>query len=58
MIAMGFLLMGDYGDVIVPQTLLIGQVLLSVSALLTIVTGGEYLTKGIKEIIKLEQKGS
>jgi cardiolipin synthase len=56
MIALGFLVMGDYGNVVLPETLLIGQVLLSVSALLTFITGYEYMHQGMKAIIKMEKK--
>jgi cardiolipin synthase len=50
MVTMGFLLMGDYGDVLVPHTLAIGQWGLTAAALLTVITGWEYLKVGIKHI--------
>lgn len=56
MIAMGFLVVGDFGNIILPHTVLIGQILLSISALLTAVTGWDYLKQGIKAIIDLEKK--
>ncbi len=56
MIALGFLVVGDYGNVILPETLLIGQILLSISAVLTFITGYEYMVQGMKAIIKMEKK--
>ncbi len=50
MIALGFLVVGDYGDFLVPHTLLIGQIGLTVSALLTVITGWDYLKAGLKHI--------
>lgn len=50
MTALGFLVIGDYGDVILPYTLLIGQLLLSVAAVITILTGWSYLKVGYKHI--------
>ena len=42
MIALGFLIVGNAGDVILPHTLLIGQILISIAALLTAYTGWHY----------------
>ena len=50
MVALGFLVIGDYGNPVVPQSLLIGQVLLSVAAVITIITGWNYLKAGYKHI--------
>lgn len=47
MVALGFLIVGDYGDVIVPNTLLIGQVGLGIAAVMTAVTGWNYLRIGM-----------
>lgn len=55
MIALGFLVVGDHGDVILPETLLIGQIFLSLAAILTVLTGLEYFAKGLKEIRKMDQ---
>ena len=55
-IALGFLVVGDFGNWLVPETLFVGQVLLSVSAVLTFVTGMEYMTQGMKAIIEMEKK--
>lgn len=51
MVTMGFLLMGDYGDVVVPYTLEIGQWGLAAAALLTVITGWGYLKTGVKHIV-------
>lgn len=56
MIALGFLLVGDYGDAVLPQTLLIGNILLAVSAALTFVTGADYMRQGLKAIIDIDKK--
>lgn len=50
MTALGFLVIGDYGNVIVPETLLIGQFLLTVAAIITLVTGWNYLKVGFRHI--------
>jgi len=59
MFAMGFLIMGKHGDVVLPQTLLIGQIGISIAALLTIVTGWDYMRKGLSYIQSMDDgKGS
>lgn len=50
MTALGFLVIGDYGDTVLPHTLLIGQILLSLSAILTLITGWNYLKAGFRHI--------
>lgn len=50
MTALGFLTIGDYGDVLVPHTLLIGQILLTIAAVITVITGWGYLKMGYKHI--------
>lgn len=54
MVAMGFLIMGRHGDVVLPHTLLIGQIGISIAAFLTIVTGWDYMAKGLAHIQKLD----
>jgi CDP-diacylglycerol--glycerol-3-phosphate 3-phosphatidyltransferase len=56
MIALGFLVVGSYGDVVLPYTLLIGQILLTVSAVLTFITGSDYMRQGMKAIIDLDRE--
>lgn len=50
MIALGFLVVGDYGDVVLPYTLEIGQYGLTFAAVLTVMTGWSYIKEGIKHI--------
>ncbi len=50
MTALGFLVIGDYGDAILPNTLLIGQILLAIAAAITVLTGWNYLKAGFKHI--------
>jgi cardiolipin synthase len=50
MTALGFLTIGDYGDVLVPHTLAIGQWGLLVAAAITVYTGWSYLKAGILHI--------
>lgn len=56
MISMGFLVVGHDGNVILPETVLIGQILLSVAALLTAITGWDYLRQGMKAIITMDKQ--
>lgn len=50
MTALGFLVIGDYGDSILPHTLFIGQSMLALAALITLMTGWTYLKAGYKHI--------
>lgn len=50
MVALGFLVVGDYGDILLPHTLLYGQWGLAIAALLTVITGWSYVKAGIKHI--------
>jgi len=56
MVAMGFLVVGDFGNIVLPHTMLIGQILLGVAALLTAITGYEYFKKGLKAMIDMDKK--
>ncbi len=47
LLAVGFLLAGDAGDLIIPYVTLIGLILLWLSALLTLYTGWDYLRAGL-----------
>ncbi|MCB1538733.1 MAG: CDP-diacylglycerol--glycerol-3-phosphate 3-phosphatidyltransferase [Rhodospirillales bacterium] len=58
MFAMGFLIMGRHGDVVLPHTLLIGQVGLTFAAVLTVVTGWDYMRKGLAHIQAMDETGS
>ena len=50
MVALGFLVVGDYGDVIIPQTLLIGQIGLAIAAVMTVITGWGYMRVGYQHM--------
>ena len=50
MIALGFLVVGNHGDALLPYTLLIGQILLLAAAVLTVMTGWRYLIEGLKHV--------
>ena len=52
MIALGFLIAGRAGELILPGTTRIGLVLLWVSAILTLYTGWDYLKAGIKHVVE------
>lgn len=55
MIAMGFLIVGHLGDPIVPNTLLVGQIGLTIAAVLTVITGWSYMVTGIRFIRTLDK---
>lgn len=50
LVAIGFLIAGEAGEMILPPTVLIGVVLLWISAILTIYTGWDYLRAGIHHL--------
>ncbi len=50
MTALGFLVIGDYGNSVLPHTLQIGQILLALAAIITLITGWAYLKTGMKHI--------
>jgi cardiolipin synthase len=50
LVAIGFLIAGEAGEMILPPTVLIGIVLLWISAILTIYTGWDYLRAGIHHL--------
>ena len=52
LVAVGFLIAGDAGDMIVPVVTLIGLSLLWLSALLTLYTGWDYFRAGVHHLIK------
>jgi cardiolipin synthase len=51
MVAIGFLIAGDAGDVILPATTEIGITLLWLSAILTLYTGWDYMRAGLRYMI-------
>ena len=52
LVAIGFLLAGDAGDMIIPVVTPIGLTLLWCSALLTLYTGWDYFRAGVKHLIE------
>jgi cardiolipin synthase len=56
LVAVGFLIAGPAGEVILPLTTTIGIVLLWIAALLTLYTGWDYLKAGIKVVV--DEEGS
>jgi len=52
LLAVGFLIAGEAGDLILPVTSLIGIALLWLSALLTLYTGWDYFRAGVRHLIK------
>ncbi|MBK8009452.1 MAG: CDP-diacylglycerol--glycerol-3-phosphate 3-phosphatidyltransferase [Rhizobiales bacterium] len=52
LVAVGFLIAGDAGDVILPYTSLIGLTLLWISAILTLYTGYDYFRAGSKHLVE------
>ena len=52
LLAVGFLLAGEAGDKILPQTTLIGLVLLWLSAILTLYTGLDYFRAGARHLVR------
>ena len=54
LLALGFLICGPAGDKVLPHNTSIGISLLWIAALLTIYTGWDYLTSGIRHILAME----
>ena len=54
LLALGFLIVGPAGDIVLPHNTQIGLVLLWIAALLTLYTGWDYLRSGIRHIIAIE----
>jgi CDP-diacylglycerol--glycerol-3-phosphate 3-phosphatidyltransferase len=52
LIALGFLIAGRAGEVVLPGTTRIGLALLWVSAILTLYTGWDYMKAGIKHVVE------
>jgi phosphatidylglycerophosphate synthase len=48
MVAIGFLIAGDAGDIILPATTQIGIALLWLSAIVTLYTGWDYMRAGLR----------
>jgi cardiolipin synthase (CMP-forming) len=54
LVSIGFLIAGPAGEVVLPQTVTIGLVLLWIAAALTIYTGWDYLKSSISHVIRDE----
>lgn len=54
LLALGFLIAGPAGEVVLPGTVMIGIVLLWVSAILTLYTGWDYFRAGIRHVVDHE----
>src|SRR3981081_3199111 len=52
LVAIGFLIAGEAGEVVLPSTTLFGIVLLWISAIITIYTGWDYFRAGIHHLIE------
>jgi cardiolipin synthase (CMP-forming) len=57
MLFIGFLMAGDYGDALIPHTVMIGKVGFLAATILTIWSGWDYMREGWKTIQRLEAEG-
>ena len=55
LVAIGFLIVGDAGERVLPGNVMIGIVLLWVAALLTLYTGYDYFKAGIRHVVDLDE---
>lgn len=53
-VALGWFVVGDYGDVLIPHTMLIGKLLLIVATVLTVVSGWDYMRGAWDTLKKIE----
>lgn len=56
MIASGFLMAGEYGQSVVPNSVAIGKTILLIATVLTMLSAWDYLKKGYETIRSLEEK--
>lgn len=56
MLASGFLMSGDYGDTVVPHAHAIGLVVLLAATVMTVLSGWNYLSAGLKTLRELDAK--
>lgn len=56
MFALGFLIVGEHGVEVYPYTMETGWIGISFAALLTVVTGWDYMRVGMKHIAQMDQK--
>lgn len=50
MFALGFLIMGEHGEVVLPGNYIIGYILLTAATILTLMTGWTYVKEGLKHL--------
>ena len=55
LVAIGFLIVGDAGERVLPGNVMIGMTLLWVAALLTLYTGYDYFKAGIRHVVDLDE---
>ena len=55
LVAIGFLIVGDAGERVLPGNVMIGIVLLWVAAVLTLYTGYDYFKAGIRHVVDLDE---
>jgi cardiolipin synthase (CMP-forming) len=54
MFSLGWLVVGDYGDLLVPHTMAIGKFLFLLAAVITVVSGWDYMKTGLETIRRLD----
>ncbi|MDE1153555.1 MAG: CDP-diacylglycerol--glycerol-3-phosphate 3-phosphatidyltransferase [Micavibrio sp.] len=54
MFSIGFLIVGDYGDALVPHTMAVGKFFFLIATLLTVWSGWEYMREAWKTIQKMD----
>ncbi len=57
MLAIGFLIAGDYGDAVVPHCMAIGKTIFLAATILTVWSGWEYMREAWKTIQRLDAEG-
>lgn len=55
MFALGFLIVGDTGKTVLPQTIEIGRIGVTIAAVMTVITGYQYLKAGLAHIGKMDK---
>lgn len=55
MLAMGFLIAGDYGEMLIPHAGIIGKALFFAATVMTLLSGWDYMKSGIITMQKLEK---
>ncbi|MCX7324378.1 MAG: CDP-diacylglycerol--glycerol-3-phosphate 3-phosphatidyltransferase [Hyphomicrobiales bacterium] len=58
LVAVGFLIAGPAGEVVLPGTIMIGLILLWIAAVLTLYTGWDYLRSGIRHMVAEDEQNA